>query len=62
MLQTITIPLNSIPSAVVSPPIPDPSVAGGATTSSDAVENPLWIIVIGTAVFFAVAAFMIASG
>jgi hypothetical protein len=61
MSQAITIPLNSFPSAVLSSPVPEPAVASAATTSTHALENPLWVIVIGTAVFFAVAGLMIAS-
>jgi hypothetical protein len=61
MSQAITIPLNSLPSAVDSSPTPKPAIAGGATESTAAIQNPLWAIVIGTGIFFAVAALMIAS-
>jgi hypothetical protein len=37
-------------------------VAGLTTTDSHAIENPLWIIVIGMACFFGTAALLIAWG
>jgi len=38
------------------------SIASGAATSSHTIENPLWIIVIGMACFFGVAALIIVWG
>jgi hypothetical protein len=38
------------------------AVAGRATSSSRAIDNPLWIIVIAMACFFGVASLVIAAG
>jgi len=62
MSHATTIPENSFSSTFDSSRVPSRPVAGPATTVSPAIENPLWIIVIGMACFFGVAALLIAWG
>jgi hypothetical protein len=62
MSHATTLPGNSLPSAFDSSHVKGGPVVSGATTNSHTIENPLWVIVIGMACFFGVAALVIAWG
>jgi hypothetical protein len=62
MSQATTISGNPLPPAFQSAHVQDSPVASGATTRSYAIHNPLWVIVIGMASFFGVAALILAGG
>ena len=53
---------NPLPSAFDLSRVSGRPIAGRATTNSHVIENPLWVIVIGMACFFGVAALVIAWG
>jgi hypothetical protein len=58
----ISVIRGPIPSASESSRVSSRPVAGLTTADSHAIENPLWIIVIGMACFFGAAALIIAWG
>jgi hypothetical protein len=58
----ITIARGPVPSALEPYRVLSRPAAGLTTTDSHAIENPLWIIIIGMACFFATAALIIAWG
>lgn len=62
MSHATTLPGNTLTSAFDSSHVHSSPVASGATINSLTIENPLWVIVIGMACFFGVAALVIAWG
>jgi hypothetical protein len=62
MSHAATIAGGPLASALESSRVSSRPAAGLTPTNSHAIENPLWIIVIGMACFFGVAALMIAWG
>jgi hypothetical protein len=53
---------GTVLSAFDASPVQRRSITGGTAISSHTIENPLWIIVIGMACFFGVAALLIVWG
>jgi hypothetical protein len=60
--HAITIAGGPLPSALESTRASSRPEARATATDSHAIENPLWVIVIGMACFFGVAALVIAWG
>jgi hypothetical protein len=62
MSHATTMAGGAFPTAFDSSRVSSRPAAAVTTTDSHVIENPLWVIVIGMACFFGVAALIIAGG